>query len=793
MHLPRFHNRLPLSLCKKCWPIDMATRSLYFALPLIAWAFMASAQAQRNILLIIADDIGIESLDLYNNDPGASLPPTPTLNRLANSGILFSNAYAYPTCSPTRAAMLTGRFGYRTGVLSPNSSDLAANETTLPEVFSAQALPYALGSFGKWHNGGGETGPNVIGGWPHYAGALEGSVPNYRNWTKTVNGVSTDLSDVYAARDKVSDAITWIDGQGSNTWFMWMAFNLAHTPLHTPPPTMYTTDLTGLDEETTPRPFFEAMIEAMDFQIDRLIAQVDTNETTIIFIGDNGTSDNVIQPPYDINGRAKGSLFEGGTHVPMFITGPDVVNPGRTSDALVHCADIFATVLDLTGGVVPAGTGEDSRSLVPIMNDLAFNPAQDCILVESDDLSGAFSEGRAIRDDIYKLIRTPGRSDRLFHMGNDPLEGTNLVQGVLTPTEQIAFDNLSAKLDAWTNVQEVVYVDVDHVAGPWDGASWATAFQTVQEGIDEAYLSHGEVWVAEGIYTPTSGSGRNASFFMAEKVGLYGGFTGTETARAQADPVARDTVLSGDVGAQGDASDNCYHVVTGARLTALDGFTIRDGRADGPELLQKGGGFYALERVASDISRCIFADNHAVEGGAVYAYNESSANFTDCTFSSNTASRGAGLLLRIASSGTFSNCTFSSNIADWAGGAVYADYGSSPVFIDCTFSNNSTTGKGGALMTDDLASQVGVSSPVFTDCQFTGNSASFRGGAIYNFDGSETTVTGCTFTGNHAGTGGGAIGNDFNSELTVSGNSFKGNTATTGSKNIDSDASSTVN
>ncbi|WP_372808858.1 sulfatase-like hydrolase/transferase [Pontiella sp.] len=760
---------------------------------------LAASAAQRNILVIIADDIGLDSLSRWNSDASASFPPVPTIEALAGRGITFTQAYANPTCSPTRAAILTGRNGWRTGVLSPSSSDLPASETTLPELFAEQQLGYELASFGKWHLGGGDSGPNDIGGWPHFSGSLGGALGlesqprTYYNWTKVVDGVSTALTDAYATSENVTDAVDWIGEQGTNRWFAWIGFNAAHTPYHKPPADLHTYSLPVGAPTNNPRPHFEAMIESMDTEMGRLLAGIDTNETTIIFLGDNGTAADVIQPPYDITGRAKGTLYEGGTHVPMIVAGPDVVDGGRTNDSVVHCADLFATILELAGGTLPASGGEDSRSLVPILGNQPFAPANDWILMESDALLANTTTGRAIRNDQYKLIRMVGRADKFYDMGADPLESTNLLDGTLSAAEQAVYDAFSAQLDSWVKTEVVVYVDADNTAGPWDGASWTSAYATVQAGIDAASSAGGgAVWVAEGIYLPTTDSDRTASFTMAGNVDLYGGFAGTETDRAQRDPSLYASVLSGDIGVSGVDADNSYHVVIGASDAVLDGFTIRDGQADGARQNQHGGGLYCVDEVSPTVVGCTFADNQAGEGAGVYAYNASSSDFSECEFTGNTANRGGALLLRNGCSGTFSNCTFSANFAAWAGGAIYADYGSSPTFSGCAFANNSTTGKGGAFFTDDLASQVGISSPVFVDCAFTGNSATYRGGGIYNFDGSETSVANSSFTGNSAGIGGGAIANDLNSELTLSGVTYAGNSSTSGEADVDSDGTSVV-
>jgi predicted outer membrane repeat protein len=760
---------------------------------------MATTATQRNILVIIADDIGLDSLSRWNSDADASYPPVPTIEALAERGITFTQAYANPTCSPTRAAILTGRNGWRTGVLSPNSPDLPDSEVTLPELFAEQELDYELASFGKWHLGGGDTGPNDTGGWPHFSGSLGGSLGSesqprtYYNWTKVVDGVSTSLTDAYATSENVTDAVDWIDEQGTNNWFAWIGFNAAHTPFHKPPVDLHSYSLPAGAPTNNPRPHFEAMIESMDSEMGRLFAGIDTNETTIIFLGDNGTDASVTQPPYDITGRAKGTLYEGGTHVPMIVAGPDVVDGGRTNGSVVHCADLFATILELAGGTLPDSGGEDSRSLVPIFENQPFAPSNDWILVESDSLLGNTTTGRAIRNDRYKLIRIVGRNDQFYDMSVDELESTNLLNGTLTAAEQAVYDTFSAQLDSWVATEFVVYVDADQMAGPWDGASWASAYTTVQAGIDAASSAGGgDVWVAEGTYRPTTDTDRTVSFTMAADVDLYGGFSGTESNLDQRDPSVYASILSGDIGVSGVDADNSYHVVVGASDATLNGFIIRDGQADGARQNQHGGGLYCVDEISPTVIQCTFTENYAGEGAGVYAYNASSSDFTDCEFSANTANRGGALLLRNGCSGAFSGCSFVSNVAVWAGGAIYADYGSSPTFTDCTFSNNSTTGKGGAFFTDDLASQVGISSPVFADCSFTGNSATYRGGGIYNFDGSETSVSDSTFTGNSAGIGGGAIANDLNSELTLSGVTYSGNSSTSGEADVDSDSTSVV-
>lgn len=424
-------------------------------LSLLASSVILEAESP-NILLIILDDIGIDSLEQWNDDATASFAPTPNIDALADAGIRFGSAYAYPTCSPTRASLITGRYGFRTGVLSPESADnFSADEHTLPEAFIEQELGYQLANFGKWHLEGGSFGPNELGGWPHFSGSLGGALNHYHRWDKTINGATHYVTETYATRDTASEAILWIRAQGSSQWFAWVAFNAAHTPLHIPPSSLHSYDLTDLDSETTPRPFYEAIIETLDSQIGRLISAVDLTTTTVILLGDNGTAADVIQPPYDILGRAKGSVYEGGTHVPFIIAGASVTDGNRDTLAPVHCADLFATILELAGGDVP-DSAIDSRSLLPILENNSFEPVEECILVESDSFNGR----RAIRNADYKLIRfgTSMNQDELYHIASDTLEAVNLLDGTLDSEQTVAYAALSLKLDSWQASTETVEV-----------------------------------------------------------------------------------------------------------------------------------------------------------------------------------------------------------------------------------------------------------------------------------------------------------------------------------------------
>jgi len=352
---------------------------------------------------------------------------------------------------------------------------------------------------------------------------------------------------------------------------------------------------------------------------------------------------------------------------------------------------------------------------------------------------------------------------------------------------------------------DVIYVNVNNTAGTLDGKSWATAFRSLQEGIDYAYAADAEVWVAAGTCKPTDSTDRSISFLLRSGMAVYGGFAGTETSRSQRDWKKDATILSGDIGKPGDNSDNSYHVLVGANDATLDGFTITGGNADGETYYGKGGGMvnYAYNPgqspfgtptgLSPTVVNCTFTGNFAVRGGAVYNYDRCTPVFTNCTFTRNYAEFGGANYDNVGANSRLTNCTFSNNRAKWRGGAIVMDYGSRPTLDGCSFTNNQTESIGGAIFTVTRASQLENTAPVITGSTFSGNSAGYRGGAIANYDQTLLELNGCTFSDNHAGEGGGAISNDHLASLTISNCTFTGNSTGQGEADIDTDATSKVN
>jgi hypothetical protein len=340
----------------------------------------------------------------------------------------------------------------------------------------------------------------------------------------------------------------------------------------------------------------------------------------------------------------------------------------------------------------------------------------------------------------------------------------------------------------------VVFVNGANKSGPGDGTSWETALQTVQAGIDAAEAAGGgEVWVSAGTYTPADGDNRAASIALRPYVAVYGGFNGDESSREQRDWEANETILSGDIGVAGEATDNSFHVVTGAQYAILDGVTVASGYADGEREHRHGGGMLNYFPESSVTVRNVtFRDNYAVNGGAMYNFNYAYVMISDSIFVGNRAEFGGALHYNVGANGEVRDSIFEDNHALYRGGAVAIDYGSSPVFTGVAFSGNSTDGHGGAAWVNTRAAQVGASQPVFEDCRFSGNLASLRGGAVQNNDLSGTIILDSAFTHNRAGAGGGAVANDNSVVVIMAGNVFVGNEGGSGQADVDTDDSSNV-
>lgn len=398
---------------------------------------------QPNILLIIADDLGTDALSMYN-DGRAKTAETPNLDRLSKSGITFNSVWGAALSSPSRASMITGRYGFRTGVVDLNT-DLSSSETTIQKYLKEQTKSsYANAIIGKWHLSRDAKSPTKFGA-EYFAGFMGGGVRDYNNWRLTINGETRQESEYITT--KLTDLATeWINGQ-EKPWFCWLAYSAPHTPLHLPPSHMHLQGDLPKDTESindNPISYLLAMVESLDYEIGRLLDGIDTEElknTVIIFVGDNGTDRFAIQYPYS-RSQAKGSLYEGGVRVPMIVSGVGVTRKGEYDNNLICLSDIFSTIVELTGK--EQAVYHDSYSFKPLLS----SPSKGTREYSFTELIGRRSAyNNAIRNEQYKLISIKDGEQVLFDLKRDPYEKKNLLDGDLDQEQQLAYRELQEELD----------------------------------------------------------------------------------------------------------------------------------------------------------------------------------------------------------------------------------------------------------------------------------------------------------------------------------------------------------
>ena len=442
-----------------------------------------------NVLLLIADDAGVEQFASFGI--GSAPASTPNLDALAARGMQFSTVWAQPMCSPTRATLLAGRYAFRTGVgfatagvgvlgnyperpeplagalpelqesLGPireisarirppdtpaSSYGLRRDEIGLPWVLRETA-GYATAAIGKWHladtrNGWLEHPGNV--GFEHFSVTMRNQPESYFSWWENVNGVMEHRTG-YTPQRKVDDAVAWIAGQDDRPWFLWMAFSLPHYPQHLPAVNGTESPGNAADDQ---RAALDVMLARLDEEIGRLLASIGEDvldETIVVFVGDNGTTGESIDPPFHPD-RGKFTLYEGGLRVPLVFAGPGVPS-GVSSDALVNTTDVYATIVELAGASLPDDRPLDSVSLLPYF----ANPGRESIrtyqLAEFFHSEyGAGAGEYAIGDGDHKLIdRRAGRE--LYDLGADLSESNNLLADGISAAEQEVVDRLEATVE----------------------------------------------------------------------------------------------------------------------------------------------------------------------------------------------------------------------------------------------------------------------------------------------------------------------------------------------------------
>lgn len=435
----------------------------------------------KNLLILVPDDAGKEQFACF----GAGLAPDqqpslPTIGRLAQAGVRFQRAYTQPWCSPTRAEMATGAYGFRTGIGSlaeATQQPLLNGEVCLPRALKlATANGYACAEIGKHHlsdfqSVGGEAQQPCLMGYDLFSGSLRNldSPQTYYSWTETTSKMGTSggirvqqrTATEYAPLRQLETALSWI-GDQTQPWLLNFTLNLPHAPYQRPPEGMYDAarwvlpDITAPGIDASARPYYKSALEAMDTIISRLLSgipQATLANTVIVFWSDNGTPGEVLDQAYidaGLGGHAKRTVYELGCNTPLIVSGAGVSGPGREVTSIVKTVDLLYTLIEAAGGdvgLVPANPAHirDSVSFWPIVQNLAGTPRTytwlDLFGPNAPHTACSIQGSRAIVYDRYKLMKlaTTGitfpngvggatnGTDLFFDLTADPLELSNLI------------------------------------------------------------------------------------------------------------------------------------------------------------------------------------------------------------------------------------------------------------------------------------------------------------------------------------------------------------------------------
>ena len=422
-----------------------ALLAVLFAAPLLAQA----APSRPNVVLIITDDVGYGDFVVY----GAPDIRTPNIDRLAREGVKFTDFYSNgPTCTPTRAGLISGRYQQRAvlerplgGVTSADSSlGLAANGRSLPQMLHNAG--YATALVGKWHLGyEKQFSPNAH-GFDYFYGFKSGYIDYYEHTDGAgkpdffendapiaVSGYSTDLITQRSAK--------FIADNRNRPFFIDVAYNAAHWPYQPPDAPSHARDnarhLTPFDSATSTRAEYAAILERADQGVGTILRALDSlglrRNTIVIFTNDNGGEWLSRNAPFF---HHKFTVWEGGIRVPAIIRWPGHIAPGKVTSQVALTMDLHASIL-AAAGIDATASKLDGIDLFPILEGRA--PLQKRSLFWR--VTGNRPQ-TAVRSGDWKLVMD-GRP-MLFNLRTDPGERTNLVGR----RSDIA-RTLMAELSAW--------------------------------------------------------------------------------------------------------------------------------------------------------------------------------------------------------------------------------------------------------------------------------------------------------------------------------------------------------
>jgi arylsulfatase A-like enzyme len=446
--------------------------SLLLVSVLAAAVWADQTPAKPNIVFILIDDMGWADGGCF----GSKFYQTPQLDALAASGVRFTQAYAAcAVCSPTRAALMTGKYPARLhitdwipGEPAPQNSrfrlpdwqqHLSLEETTLATAL--KRLGYATAHLGKWHLGGGEFLPQHQGFDTNIAGGESGHPASYfwpygaTNNSHRVPGLAErgGQKGEYLTDQLTDEALQFIEANKDKPFYLNFCHYAVHAPLMGKQELIdQAADRPGADGQSNK--VYYAMLRSVDESVGRIVKKLNelhlSENTVVIFTSDNGGAVHLGKPPATANTplrNGKGSAYEGGLRVPLIVKLPGVARAGSVCDTPVITMDFFPTLLELAGADKSASrTATDGVSFVPLLRGESATPHQELFWHYPHYWNGGkISPYSVVRSGDWKLIRfyETGREE-LYNVKSDLSETNDLAKA--NPAKR---KELGARLDAW--------------------------------------------------------------------------------------------------------------------------------------------------------------------------------------------------------------------------------------------------------------------------------------------------------------------------------------------------------
>jgi arylsulfatase A-like enzyme len=419
------------------------TRRSFLAAVGAAALARSAAGKKLNFIIILIDDLGWTDLHTF----GSEFYETPNIDRLAASGMKFTNAYAAcPVCSPTRASIMTGKYPARLHLTDwipgrkqwPTAKLLTPpfeQQLPLAEITIAEALKtvgYTTAAIGKWHLGGKGFYPEQQGFDINIGGTEKGSPPSYFP-PYNIPGLEPRFENDYLTDNLSSRAEQFIESTKDRPFFLYLAHFAVHLPLGAKPPVIekYKTRIRPAVEQK--HPVYGGMVEGADDSVGRIMKKLDdlklSDHTVIFFLSDNGglrfEGKQTVPITSNLPLRAgKGHLYEGGIRIPWIVRWPGVTKPGSVSEVPVITTDLFPTITAAAGA--SSNSGVDGIDIGP---ELRFSGLRrDALYWHYPHYSNQGGvPGGAVRRGDYKLIEfyENGKLE-LFNLRQDIGERHNL-------------------------------------------------------------------------------------------------------------------------------------------------------------------------------------------------------------------------------------------------------------------------------------------------------------------------------------------------------------------------------